>query len=245
MRSRKKGFLLILFILFLTALASGQEKTQNDGDIIADPAPVTVFFNISVWSSRKGYLKNLTYKDFEVYDEKVSQRIEFFIFDELTNQYTIGFYPDVYPSEEKWHNVKIKVNLSSEQRKEYGKIFVRGQNRYYPNPPVVNEEDGYEPGIPTDLIAIHASVTSGKKGCLENLTAKNFEIYDEKTVLKIEFVDFEKVINQYVITFIPPGDPAKYDWRRVKVKVKLSAEEQKECGKISVNRKNGYYPNQN
>lgn len=133
MRFKQRNSLLVLFVFLLTALVSGQAKTQNESGIIVDPMPVTVFFNISVWSSKKGYLRSLTYKDFEIYDEKVSQRIIFFKFDELTNQYTIGFYPEVSPSEEKWRDVKIKVKLAAEQRKDYGKIFVRGQKRYYPN----------------------------------------------------------------------------------------------------------------
>jgi VWFA-related protein len=35
--------------------------------------------DVSVWSSKAGYLKDLTYKDFEVYIENVPQKVEFFV----------------------------------------------------------------------------------------------------------------------------------------------------------------------
>ncbi len=66
----RKEFASILIILCSVFFAKGQEKTQDNSDGIADPAPVTIFFNVSVRSSKKGYLKNLAYNDFVVFDEK-------------------------------------------------------------------------------------------------------------------------------------------------------------------------------
>ena len=97
--------------------------------------PPLVQLDVSVWSSKKGDLKDLTYKVFEVYDKKELQDIVFFIFDELKNQYVIGFYQKDYLQDNKWRNIKVKVKLSKEKRKNYGKISVKAQNGYYSGNP--------------------------------------------------------------------------------------------------------------
>ncbi|HEY0457957.1 MAG TPA: hypothetical protein VGC97_02325 [Pyrinomonadaceae bacterium] len=114
-----------------------------------------------------------------------------------------------------------------------------------PTPPVVADDDVIADSIQTELIVIRASVASSKKGCLENLTAKNFEIYDEKGVLAIEYLSFDERTNQYVIGFYPEENASEYNWRKVKVKVKFSAEEKQEYGKISIDRQNGCDPDKN
>ena len=74
----------ILFILLIFSFPffniSAQEKqispVQNEDCGLTD-APL-VQLNVSVSSSKSGYLKDLTYKDFEIYDGKERQEIEFF-----------------------------------------------------------------------------------------------------------------------------------------------------------------------
>ena len=87
--------------------------------------------NVWVWSSKKGYLTDLTADNFVIYDKKVRQKIEFCLFNEPTNQYHVSFYPNVTVPDDTWHDVKVKVKLSAEKKKEYGKIFVRATNGYY------------------------------------------------------------------------------------------------------------------
>ena len=119
---------------FLISSATGQGEKQNDDGSITDPAPVNAFLNILVRSNKNGYLRNLTYKDFEVYIEKELQEIEFFTFDKTKNQYILGFYKENFRGN-KWYNVKIKLKLSIEKKKDYGKISVKTQKGYYPSNP--------------------------------------------------------------------------------------------------------------
>ena len=141
MKFKGKKTLLVFCFLLLFSIIKAQENNnssisvpmEDDFECGLVSSPL-IQINVSVWSNKGGYLKNLTYKDFEVYDEKVLQVAEFFKFDELKNQFTIGFYPTIFTlSDNKWRNVKIRVKLSTEKRKKYGKIFVSGQNGYYPN----------------------------------------------------------------------------------------------------------------
>ena len=88
-----------------------------------------VIVSFSVWSGKKGYLKNLTAKDFEVYDREEEQEIDSVVFDELNNRYFIEFYEKDAPSsfekqDVKIHDVKIKVKLSKQSRRDYGEITV-------------------------------------------------------------------------------------------------------------------------
>lgn len=140
MRFRGKFLLLCLLTLFLIAGIKAQESSSlpfpptinNDEEFncgLRDPELIQ--FKVTIESSKKGYLKNLTYEDFEIYDEEALQ-IEFFKFDEVTNQYLIAFIQPDFITDKKWRDVKIKIKLSAEKRKEYGKIIVRGQKGYYP-----------------------------------------------------------------------------------------------------------------
>lgn len=50
--------------------------------------------------------------------------------DELNNQYLIGYVFDGSKTDEKWHDVEVKLNLPKEKRKDFGKIYVRAQKGY-------------------------------------------------------------------------------------------------------------------
>lgn len=131
-------FGLFLSVFLMTVAVTAQQPAASTAAADDEDwecgltSPELVTLNVVVRSDKKGYLKNLTYKDFELYDEKTSQLIEFFTFDEQTNQYTIGFTPYVSSTPDgKWHKVKIKVKLPAEKKKGLGKIFVQGQDGYY------------------------------------------------------------------------------------------------------------------
>lgn len=140
MKSRIKEILLCLFILFLVLAVRSQEPLD-----LASPPPAAeddgvcglrfhiVQINVSVWSNKEGYLKDLTYKDFKIYDEKELQEIDTFEFDELKNQYTVGYYPTYFVSDAIWREIKVEVKLSKTKKVRYGDILVNAPNGYYPN----------------------------------------------------------------------------------------------------------------
>jgi Ca-activated chloride channel family protein len=80
-----KNLFFFCFILFSFIGTNAQDKTdlppplpvEDDVDCVLT-APELTRFNVSVWSSKKGFLNDLTYKDFEVYDEREKQEILFF-----------------------------------------------------------------------------------------------------------------------------------------------------------------------
>ena len=133
----------LIWLLLLSSFVNIKAQKKADSPILSSSdndsecgliSPPLIEITVSVRSSKKGELKKLTYKDFEVYDEKMLQIIESFKFDESKRQYSIGFYPIVSPlKDNKRHDVKIKIKLSAEKKKEYGKVFVSGQKGYYPN----------------------------------------------------------------------------------------------------------------
>ena len=141
MKSHIKEILLCLFIFFFVLAVKGQEPidlslpvpSEDDQTVCGLTTFAFAEINVSVWSRKKGYLKDLTYKDFRVYDEKELQEIEYFKFDELKNQYTIGFHQKYFIPDDKWRDLKVKVKLPEVKKKHYGKIFVRAQNGYYSN----------------------------------------------------------------------------------------------------------------
>ena len=49
---------------------------------------------------------------------------------ELQNQYIIGFVPNASEKSNKWRKLEIKVEMSKEERKKHGKIFVRHRQGY-------------------------------------------------------------------------------------------------------------------
>ena len=141
MKFRIKGILLVLLLLFVTSAVKAQEPITSptpplltDEDSGGGTPTDLIVLNVSVQSRKKGYLKDLTYKDFEVYDEKELQEIEFFTFDETKNQYILGFYKEDF-TDNKWHNLKVKIKLSKEKQRIYGKISVTASKEYYSGNP--------------------------------------------------------------------------------------------------------------
>lgn len=139
---RLKKFYWACFCFFSFSVIKAQEKADLPVSPIIDDEwecglinPPLVEINVSVWSNKKGDLKDLNYKDFEVYDEKEFREIEYFKFNELKNQCTIGFHQNEYIPIDKWRNVKVKIKLSEKIKKDYGKISVRAQKGYYPANP--------------------------------------------------------------------------------------------------------------
>lgn len=130
MKSKTKAISLCLLIVFSCAVTKAQEKTgepicKDDEIRCAHRYLITLIqVSFSVRSSKKGYLKNLTYKDFEVYERSEIQEIDYFIFDKSKNRYVIGFYPTKDKTDSEKYDVKIKVKLSKRSREEYGKISV-------------------------------------------------------------------------------------------------------------------------
>jgi|SRR5215204_614413 len=108
-------------------------------------------------------------------------------------------------------------------------------------PPAANEDDEFGCGLRTELVVAKVWVTSSKKGFLKDLTDKNFEVYDEKTLRKIDFFNFDEETNQYIIAFYNE-DYLDDKWHEVKVEVKLSADKKKEYGEVTVSVTDGYYP---
>ena len=131
-------FLLSFLMLFFCFGINAQEKTNlpiplpanDEWECALTDTPLVELY-ISVSSNRKGDLKDLTRKNFVVDDEKEIRAIEFFKFDELKNQYIIGFFKDDNIPENKWRSVEIKLKLSKEKKKDYGKISVKAQKGYY------------------------------------------------------------------------------------------------------------------
>jgi hypothetical protein len=137
MKSRMKTILFVLLIgaaVFSVEAQSPNNSTVADDEMVCGLHSDLVNIEVSVWSERAGYIKDLTEKDFIVYEEKTAQSIEFFLFDEQTNRYSIGYYPEIdFSFDQKWRKVEIKVNLSKEKKREYGEVTVSGTNGYYPS----------------------------------------------------------------------------------------------------------------
>ncbi len=109
--------------------------------------------------------------------------------------------------------------------------------------PATNDEDEIGCGLVTDLVNFNFLVWSSKKGHLNDLTAKDFVVFDDKEKQEIEFFQFDKSTNQYSIAFSPQDFIVHNQWHEVKIEVKLTAEKMKETGKILVIGQNGYFSN--
>jgi hypothetical protein len=137
----KRLFSLILFIFLFVFVIEAQKQdvspTPSSQDEIEEPdcGLIKNLVVIKVWvnSDKKGFSRDLIVKNFKVYDEKAEAEIAFFMFDEQTNQYIIGFYQEDFTPDNKWHEVEVKVKLSAEEKKKFGKVSVSGQTGYYPN----------------------------------------------------------------------------------------------------------------
>ena len=145
MKLQTKILLLFLLMVFLIAALEAQVPCRNSPSLtISDKDDLTshgirtdlIVSIVSIQSNKKGCLRYLTDKNFEIYDENEKQEIVIFGFDKSTDKYYIGFYPKVFNLlDDKWHNVKIKLKLPKEKKKDYGKISVKAQKGYYPKNP--------------------------------------------------------------------------------------------------------------
>ena len=75
MKFRIKVFLLGALVLTSCFVLSAQQTENRNG---CGRTETSERFDISVWSSKKGYVKGLTEKNFEVYFENERQNLEFF-----------------------------------------------------------------------------------------------------------------------------------------------------------------------
>jgi Ca-activated chloride channel homolog len=105
----------LLGLIFAISLSVFAIKAQNP---IVSPTPPTdenkvcgltspeiVTLNVSVWSKNKGYLKGLNYKDFEVFDGKDRQDIEFF--SQKDEPISVGILFDLSASMQSLKNSKL------------------------------------------------------------------------------------------------------------------------------------------
>ncbi len=74
---------------------------------------------------------------------------------------------------------------------------------FLPTLPAVNADGEMDTIIETELVAIHVLVRSSKKGYLKDLNSKDLTLYAGKKRQKIEFIDFDKSTNQYIVVFYP------------------------------------------
>ena len=129
---------LILFF-FITAINAQKadelplETSEDDGTVCGLLSPVVVTVSFSVINSKNEYLKNLTYKDFEIYENNTLQLIEFFKFDELKNQYLLGIFKEDPIKADKNRGAKIEVKLTKEKEKFYGNIVIKELSKIYPD----------------------------------------------------------------------------------------------------------------
>lgn len=74
--------ILLLFLLFLDTNAQDKKTISPYQPVIDKDCDLTkpslVQFNVSVWSSKNGYVENLAREDFEIYDGKERQEIKCF-----------------------------------------------------------------------------------------------------------------------------------------------------------------------
>lgn len=131
-----KEIVLGLFILFSICAIKAQERNllpspsaENGTDCVLFVDSKIVRINFSVWSNKGGYLKNLTQKDFEIYDENEFKKIEFFEFDKLKNQYSIEYLQSNSVKDNEWRDLKIR--LSEDKKRNFGKVIINSPKGYY------------------------------------------------------------------------------------------------------------------
>jgi hypothetical protein len=135
----KEILLCLLMLCALSMTAKAQQSNPlptppmtEDEDVCGLTDSDMIWTAVSVWSNRMAYLKDLTYRDFEVYFENEPQEIEFFEFEEQSNRYIIGFHEKYFLPDDRRRDVKIKVKLSKEKADEYGEMIVT-QSKYDPD----------------------------------------------------------------------------------------------------------------
>jgi len=135
MKIRNKEILLILVMFLLVFTVEAQKSgiepvslgvnVDDEIDTVINTELVNI--RVSVRSSKKGYLKTLSPENFEIYDAKTLQKVEFLNFDESTNEYNVGYLPDIPATDRKRREVRLRIKLSAGEKKEFGKITVDKQ----------------------------------------------------------------------------------------------------------------------
>jgi len=113
---------LILFPIVLLLLSAGYAQTQNEKQ------SVQIQLDVSVWSSKKGYLKDLTEKDFEVFYENELQKIEFCAPED--NPLTVGILFDISASMQTDREKFSRTSIAAEGFKTFIKNGNPG-NEYF------------------------------------------------------------------------------------------------------------------
>jgi Ca-activated chloride channel family protein len=101
---------ILILLLFLVPIARAQQPavsptplTENEDCGLTTPELVTL--NVSVWSKNKGYLKDLTHKNFEIFDGKDKQTIEYF--SQTDEPASIGILFDLSESVQNLRNSRL------------------------------------------------------------------------------------------------------------------------------------------
>lgn len=131
----KSLFGLILCILLLIFAVKAQTPVvsptplveSEDGFSCGLKQSSIIQFDVSVTDSKNNNLQNLTYKDFEVFDQKKTYEVVSFIFDKLKNQFVVGVYEDDLDDKNDWRNLEIRVKLSKENHKN---IYIEAYKSY-------------------------------------------------------------------------------------------------------------------
>ena len=99
---------LILFVLvcvFVSRAQSPAISATPENEECGLPSPELATLNVSVWSKNKGYLKDLTVKNFEIFDGKSQQRIDFF--SQTDEPASVGILFDLSESVQNLRNSKL------------------------------------------------------------------------------------------------------------------------------------------
>ena len=114
-----------------------------------------------------------------------------------------------------------------------------------PTPPV-EIEDEFGCGLrQLPISQFDVSVKDSADNSLDDLTYKDFKVYDEKRIYEIEFFIFHKLKNQYVIGVYEDAYGNGSDWRNLKIKLQLSKEKKENYGKAFIEASKAYRSNQN
>lgn len=112
-------FRIILLILFLFSAVKAQNPQTSPNlpvaDGICNPFSL-VKLDVSVWSSKIGYLKDLTHKDFEISEGKEKHKIDFFLFE--NKPASIGVLFDLSSSMKSQNNLN-KSSIVAEAFKNF------------------------------------------------------------------------------------------------------------------------------
>jgi Ca-activated chloride channel homolog len=105
---------LILSVFISVSVSEAQKTTASPAPVTENKvsglfSPESVTLNVSVWSKNKGFLKELTDRNFEIYDGKTKQTIEFF--SQQNEAASVGILFDLSESVRNLRNSKLNEVL--------------------------------------------------------------------------------------------------------------------------------------